>query len=123
MNECKGHYKAHVFVCTHQKKNGQCCALSGGEELRRELKEWTKQNPEWRKRIRINNSGCLDQCQNGIAIAIYPQNKWLLNLRPHNLEEVKKYITQLMEDESERTSPQTVNTADNAIECSTESWE
>lgn len=99
MRRAKVDYKAHVFVCTHQRKSGECCADSGGETLKKELKEWTKKHPEWRKRIRVNSSGCLDQCKHGVAIAVYPQNEWLLDVRPKNLDEVKDLIEKIMSDE------------------------
>lgn len=95
MKESNGQYKTHVFVCTNEKK-GDCCAPHGAEKLRRELKEWTKQNPEWKKRIRINNSGCLDRCSEGVAIAIYPQNKWFTCAGKDDLDQLKKEIEKLM---------------------------
>jgi (2Fe-2S) ferredoxin len=96
MEETENDLQVHVFVCTNQKSGKECCAQKGAEELRKELKEWTKKNPEWRKRIRINASGCLDRCKEGIAIAIYPQNKWLINVKSSELEEVQKVITEIL---------------------------
>ena len=95
MKNAENDLKVHVFVCT-TKKNGECCALRGGEELRRDLKEWTRTKPEWKGKIRINSSGCLDRCTEGVAIAIYPQDQWLINASPENLEEIKTVITGLM---------------------------
>jgi (2Fe-2S) ferredoxin len=65
--------QVHVFVCTNQKSGKECCA-----------------------RIRINASGCLDRCKEGIAIAIYPQNKWLINVKSSDLEEVQKVIAEIL---------------------------
>lgn len=95
MEKTDSSYKVHVFVCTNQKK-GSCCADVGGDEIRSELKSWIKENPDWKKRIRINNSGCLDRCKDGVAIAIYPQNKWVINARKHDIPELKNLITDLM---------------------------
>jgi predicted metal-binding protein len=96
MEPTKSDFKCHVFVCTNQKKNGECCAPRGGEDLRRALKEWTREHPEWKGRIRINASGCLDRCTEGIAVAIYPQNEWFIKARPGDFEALKKEITALM---------------------------
>ena len=97
MDKTKGDFEVHVFVCTNQRDGGkECCADQGAEGLLKELKDWSKKNPEWRKRIRINSSGCIDRCSEGIAMAIYPQNQWLVNVKPKNIDEVKKRIEKLM---------------------------
>ncbi len=100
MKESKSELKLNVFVCTNQKVNKECCAAKGGEELRAKLKEWTKQKPEWRKLIRINSSGCVDRCQEGIAIAVFPQNKWLVDVKLDNIEDVKNYLQHLLESDA-----------------------
>lgn len=100
MQKEKGHYTTHVFVCTNQKK-GDCCAEHGAEEFRKELKSWAKDHPEWKNRVRINNSGCLDRCKEGIAIAIYPQGEWLLNVRHRDIDAVKAEIESLVNIESD----------------------
>ncbi len=28
------------------------------------------------KQIRANNSGCLDQCEHGVAVVVYPEQVW-----------------------------------------------
>lgn len=72
--------------------------MKGAEELRTKLKDWAKENPDWRKRVRINASGCLDRCSEGVAIAIYPQKRWLVSVSTADLEQVKAYITELMDE-------------------------
>jgi predicted metal-binding protein len=90
-------YKVHVFVCTNQKKPGQdCCAPLGAEDLRRQLKDWTRTKPQWAGRIRINSSGCLDHCSEGIAITVYPQQKTFTGVRGSDLESLKSEIEKLM---------------------------
>lgn len=96
MDKSQGSYLTHVFVCTNQKKSGECCAPHGGEELRRQLKDWIATKPEWKKKIRINVSGCLDRCQEGVAIAIYPQEQWITNARLEDLEAIKAEIEAVM---------------------------
>lgn len=95
MDRIESHYKVHVFVCTNEKQ-GACCAMHQAEPLRKELKDWVKGNPDWKKRVRINSSGCLDRCKEGIAIAIYPQNRWFVNVRHANIHDIKEVITALM---------------------------
>jgi predicted metal-binding protein len=96
MEETKSGLDVHVFVCTNEKKGKECCAEKGAEDFRKELKDWVKEHPDWRKRIRINAAGCLDHCKEGIAIAIYPQDKLLLNVSAKKIEDVQKIIEELM---------------------------
>lgn len=96
MKETQTDLDLHVFVCTNQKANKECCAQKGAEDLRHELKDWAKSNPDWKKRIRINASGCLDHCKDGIAIALYPEGKLLLNVDAGDADRVKKIIAEMM---------------------------
>lgn len=98
MEETKSEIALHVFICTNQKKDPAkaCCAPKGAEALRLELKEWAQQQPGWGKRIRVNASGCLDRCSDGIAVAIYPFGKWLIKTESSDLAALKSEITSLM---------------------------
>ncbi len=96
MKKIQSQLKTHVFVCTNKKANGDCCELKGGAELRKELKAWIDTQSEWRKRIRINQSGCLDHCSEGVAVAIYPQNEFLTGVSLSDLEALKEKISQIM---------------------------
>lgn len=92
----KNLYQCHVFICTNQREKGgrECCADKGAEELRNELKAWARK--EYGRKVRINNSGCLDFCEKGIASVIYPEGEWHLNLKTTNLEDMKAAISEKM---------------------------
>ena len=96
MENAKSGLGVHVFVCTNKKEGRPCCAAENGEALRAQLKDWSKENPDWKGRLRINASGCLDRCNEGVAIAIYPQNIWLTHASSDDLIELKQLITGLM---------------------------
>ena len=66
-----GQYQRHVFVCTH----GDYCPLEGSVEVHRLLKEGVKERG-LKKTIRVNKSGCFDQCGNGPMVVVYPENVW-----------------------------------------------
>jgi (2Fe-2S) ferredoxin len=38
--------------------------------------------------VRINKSGCLDACEKGPAMVIYPNEFWYLNVKDANIEEI-----------------------------------
>jgi (2Fe-2S) ferredoxin len=91
-------YKYHVFVCQNQRPEGHqrgCCLSKGSDKILNYLKARVKalglQN------IRINKSGCLDQCENGPAVVIYPQGTWY-TIR--TIEEAEQLLqTQLAQDQ------------------------
>jgi (2Fe-2S) ferredoxin len=49
------------------------------------------------KRVRINNSGCLHFCEQGIVSVIYPQGEWHLNLTSNNIEVLKAAISEKLD--------------------------
>jgi (2Fe-2S) ferredoxin len=66
-----GPFARHVFVCTH----GEYCPADGAAEIHRLLKEGVAARG-LKKQIRVNKTGCLDQCGHGPMVAIYPENVW-----------------------------------------------
>lgn len=92
MKSSPQHLKLHVFVCTNKKANGECCADKGSQKLRDELKARMAQLPESQNKIRINASGCLGKCEEGIAIAIYPEGQWLTNVQTTDLDEIESLL-------------------------------
>jgi (2Fe-2S) ferredoxin len=39
-------------------------------------------------KVRINASGCLDQCEHGISVVVYPEQTWYGFVKPEDLEEI-----------------------------------
>jgi (2Fe-2S) ferredoxin len=68
----------HVFVCINERAADNpkgCCKAKGGEAVRDELKQLLKQRG-CGKAVRANNAGCLDQCEHGVAVVVYPEQVW-----------------------------------------------
>lgn len=88
-------FECHVFICTNQREGGkECCADKGASQLRDQLKLWAKE--KYSKKVRINNSGCLDFCSKGIVSVIYPQSEWHMNLKTTDIEVLKSAIQEKM---------------------------
>lgn len=70
-------YECHVFVCTNvrpeQHPRGSC-GRRGSEQLRDYMK--TKAKEMGLKSVRINSAGCLDRCELGPDLVIYPEGVW-----------------------------------------------
>lgn len=72
------YYKHHVFFCTNQREEGEvCCANLGAQRLRDYAKQRVKElGLHGKGEIRINNAGCLDRCEEGPVIVVYPDETW-----------------------------------------------
>jgi (2Fe-2S) ferredoxin len=70
-------YEAHVFCCTNERPAGHprgCCKAKGAERLRDYMKLRAKELGL--AHVRINSSGCLDRCELGPTMVIYPEGVW-----------------------------------------------
>ncbi len=70
-------YDRHVFVCTNVRPPGHprgCCKEKGSEGLRDYMKARAKELGI--KKVRINTAGCLDRCELGPTMVIYPEGVW-----------------------------------------------
>lgn len=79
-----GQYEIHAFVCTQ----GPWCPRDGDAEgVHKRLKKLAGEHGQ-KSRIRINHSGCLNQCGHGPMMAVYPENVWYAHLTPEAAEEI-----------------------------------
>lgn len=85
-----GRYEKHIFVCQNKRETGHprgCCADKNSavilDYLKKRLKEMGLNS-----KIRGNNSGCLDACEYGPVLLIYPEQVWYGNLSLEDIEEI-----------------------------------
>ncbi|HEX5062657.1 MAG TPA: (2Fe-2S) ferredoxin domain-containing protein [Kofleriaceae bacterium] len=71
-------FQRHVFVCINERPADHpkgCCKAKGGVEVRDRLKaELSSRGIS--KLVRANNAGCLDQCEHGVTVVVYPEQVW-----------------------------------------------
>ena len=70
-------FRAHVFVCCNRRPDGHrrgSCAARGSEDLRDYMKARAKELGL--RDVRVNMAGCLDRCEFGPALVIYPEGIW-----------------------------------------------
>lgn len=89
---------AHLFVCTNKREKGDSCGAKGSEQLRESLKAIC-QKPEkhWHGRVRVNASGCLGRCKEGIVAVMYPKGEWMTNLTNDDVAKVEQEISKVLD--------------------------
>jgi len=87
-----------IFVCTNQRAEGErvCCMSSGGGELRDKLKAMVKAR-QLRSRIRVSQSGCMDKCEDGPNIMVFPDNVWFSSVTEADLEAILDAVIRSLE--------------------------
>lgn len=80
----------HLFICTHDRGadgTRASCAQRGSIDVANALKR--KAYDLGLKRIvRVNKSGCLDQCGRGAAAVVYPEGTWYGGLTLGDVDEL-----------------------------------
>lgn len=82
-------YQRHVFCCTNQRDPGHargCCRDKGAVDLRDYMKSRAKDMKL--RRVRINLSGCLDRCELGPTMVIYPEGVWYTYQTEADVDEI-----------------------------------
>ena len=79
----------HVFVCINCRDNNTKSCGEKGLEIRTELVKLLSKADQ-KSNIRINKSGCLDLCESGPCMVVYPQKIWYKNLSLEDCEEILK---------------------------------
>lgn len=73
----KHHYQTHIFCCVNKRDPDHprsCCSARGSIDLHRYMKQRSKELGI--KNIRVNQSGCMERCELGPTMVIYPEGVW-----------------------------------------------
>ncbi len=84
-------FEKHVFVCENKRPDEhtrQCCSRSGQDNIKLLFKkELEKEN---NSNIRINSAGCLDFCEQGPTVVVYPEGVW------YSIKNPKKDVSEIV---------------------------
>jgi (2Fe-2S) ferredoxin len=83
-------FERHVFVCTNAREPGSArpsCTRDGKSELHTILKDKVK-SAGLKTTVRANKSGCLDQCEHGPTVVVYPEAVWYGFVKPEDADEI-----------------------------------
>ena len=84
------YFSHHVFFCTNQRDDGrqscnQCDATAARAYVKQRCKEMGISGAG---RVRINTAGCLDRCELGPVMVIYPNETWYTYIDREDLDEI-----------------------------------
>lgn len=84
------HFKYHVFFCTNQREAGQmCCNNHHALAMRDYCKDRVKASGDAIPgQVRINSAGCLDRCDQGPLMVIYPEAVWYHYVDQEDIDEI-----------------------------------
>jgi (2Fe-2S) ferredoxin len=84
------YFQHHVFFCMNQRDDGRPCCMDKGaqaaqQHAKRRIKQLDLNGPG---KIRINQSGCLDRCDEGPVLVVYPQGIWYTYIDSSDIDEI-----------------------------------
>ncbi|MES9818931.1 MAG: (2Fe-2S) ferredoxin domain-containing protein [Candidatus Thiodiazotropha sp.] len=84
------YYRHHLFFCVYERTDGRpCCAQHGAKSMRDYMKGRVKAlglaGPGG---VRVNTAGCLDRCDKGPVLVVYPEAVWYTFVDREDLEEI-----------------------------------
>ncbi len=84
------HYQHHVFFCCNQRDDGRpCCNNHGAQQVRDYAKARVKElGLAGKGKARVNQAGCMDRCEEGPVVVVYPQGVWYTYVDKHDVDEI-----------------------------------
>jgi len=83
-------FEKHIFVCENKRPEGHpkgCCADKNSLEIRSLFKKRLKELG-LSAQIRANTAGCLDACEHGVTVVVYPEQVWYGRVTIDDVEEI-----------------------------------
>ena len=92
MNDDKPFYEHHVFFCLNEREGKDCrpsCGKHGAEAAQKHAKGRIKQlGLSGPGQVRINKAGCLDRCELGPTLVVYPEGVWYTYVDESDIDEI-----------------------------------
>ncbi|HSD43019.1 MAG TPA: (2Fe-2S) ferredoxin domain-containing protein [Burkholderiales bacterium] len=84
------YYRHHVFFCCNQREPGEnCCQNHKADEMRDYAKSRVKAlGLAGQGKVRVNKAGCLDRCDEGPVIVVYPEEVWYTYVDKADIDEI-----------------------------------
>jgi (2Fe-2S) ferredoxin len=83
-------FQRHLFVCTNERPAGSprgCCASKDGAALVDAFKAALFARG-YKRVVRAQKAGCLDQCDRGATVVVYPEAVWYGRVTLADVDEI-----------------------------------
>ncbi|MEA1880799.1 MAG: (2Fe-2S) ferredoxin domain-containing protein [Candidatus Marinimicrobia bacterium] len=83
-------YNKHIFICINERPECSAkgdCSRKGGKDIRLRFVQLINEHG-LKGKVRANKSGCLDACEMGASIVIYPQGIWYSEVQLEDVDEI-----------------------------------
>ena len=83
-------FDKHIFICENKRPEGHpkgCCADKGSSEIKELFKKRLKELG-LSATVRANTAGCLDACEYGVTVVVYPEQIWYGKVSLNDVEEI-----------------------------------
>ncbi len=84
------YFEHHVFFCCNQRDDGRpSCNDKGAARVRDYAKRRVKElGLSGAGKVRINMAGCLDRCELGPVLVVYPEGVWYTYVDEEDVDEI-----------------------------------
>lgn len=85
------YYRHHLFFCTNDRADGSaCCARFNAQAVRDYAKQRTKELGVAGREgcVRVNSAGCLNRCEEGPVLVVYPEAVWYTYVDKADIDEI-----------------------------------
>ncbi|MCA8917019.1 MAG: (2Fe-2S) ferredoxin domain-containing protein [Planctomycetes bacterium] len=83
-------FERHVFICLNQRDEGHArgdCTSKGSPAVLERFKQLSAEKG-LKPRIRAQKSGCLDTCELGVSVVVYPEAIWYKQVTVQDVDEI-----------------------------------
>ena len=91
MDDNKPFYQHHVFFCMNERDDGSrpSCGKQGAKEAQKHAKSRIKAlGMNCPGQVRINQAGCMERCEEGPVVVVYPEGVWYTYVDTTDIDEI-----------------------------------
>jgi (2Fe-2S) ferredoxin len=86
------YFERHIFFCLNQRDEAEqraCCANRNARAMQQHAKQRVKQlGLSGPGKVRVNQAGCLDRCEQGPVAVVYPDAVWYTYFDSADIDEI-----------------------------------
>lgn len=83
-------FEKHIFICENKRPDNHprgCCSAKNSAAVKELFKKRLKELG-LNTNVRVNTAGCLDACEHGVTMVIYPEQIWYGRVTTDDVEEI-----------------------------------